>query len=150
MWVQRTLSIGEGSLFSLSPDLLHWIWPNKKTTESKPVKQETSWPVILPTKVSVLCWVQCYMLSSFTNATMLCNGTGPQPLSMVSNHTSKYWSDGSPGLVVMGGDSCSKDCEFESWLHILDGHFPHLFVVKIIASVWKDENKWKRGRGWPI
>ena len=42
---------------------------------------------------------------------------------------------GSPGLVVMGGDSCSKDCEFESWLHILDGHFPHLFVVKIIASV---------------
>ena len=36
---------------------------------------------------------------------------------------------GSPGLVVMGGDLCSKGCEFESWLHILDGHFYiHIFV----------------------
>ena len=31
--------------------------------------------------------------------------------------------DGSPGLVVMGGDSHSKGCEFESQHHILDGHF---------------------------
>ena len=30
---------------------------------------------------------------------------------------------GSPGLVVMGDDSCSKCCGFESWLRILDGHF---------------------------
>ena len=37
---------------------------------------------------------------------------------------------GSPGLVVMGGDSCSKDHEFESQHHILDGQFSHLFVVK--------------------
>ena len=29
---------------------------------------------------------------------------------------------GSPGLVVMGGESCSKGREFESWHHILDGH----------------------------
>ena len=28
--------------------------------------------------------------------------------------------------------------------------FSHLFVVKIVMNVWKDENKWKRGRGWPI
>ena len=26
-------------------------------------------------------------------------------------------------LVVMGGDSCSKGCEFESLHHLLDGHF---------------------------
>ena len=26
-----------------------------------------------------------------------------------------------PGLVVMGGDSCFKGCEFESWHRILDG-----------------------------
>ena len=41
---------------------------------------------------------------------------------------------GSPGLVVMGDDSCSKGCEFESRCHILDGHldiFSHLFVVKL-------------------
>ena len=30
---------------------------------------------------------------------------------------------GSPGLVVMGGDSCSKGREFESQHHILDGYF---------------------------
>ena len=40
---------------------------------------------------------------------------------------------GSPGPVVMGGDSCAKGHEFESWHHILDGHFfTYLFVVKIV------------------
>ena len=29
----------------------------------------------------------------------------------------------SPGLVVMGGDSCSEDYEFKSQHSILDGHF---------------------------
>ena len=38
---------------------------------------------------------------------------------------------GSPGLVVMGGDSCSKGCVIESKHCILDGHFSHLFVVKL-------------------
>jgi len=28
--------------------------------------------------------------------------------------------------------------------------FAHLFVVKIVKFVWKNENKRKRGRGWPI
>ena len=28
--------------------------------------------------------------------------------------------------------------------------YSHLFVVKIVMRVWKDENKWKRDRGWPI
>ena len=31
----------------------------------------------------------------------------------------------------MGGDSCSEGREFESWHHILDGHFLTIFVVKI-------------------
>ena len=30
---------------------------------------------------------------------------------------------GSPGLVVMGGNSCSKGREFKSQHHIQDGHF---------------------------
>ena len=34
----------------------------------------------------------------------------------------------SPGLVVMGGDSCSKGCEFESLHRILDGHF-HIYLL---------------------
>ena len=41
----------------------------------------------------------------------------------------------SPGLVVMGGDSCSKGCEFKSLHRKLDGHFSHLIVVKIVMSV---------------
>ena len=44
-------------------------------------------------------------------------------------------------LVVMGGDDCSKGGEFESLHLILDGHFSHLFVVKIAMCDWKDENK---------
>ena len=52
-----------------------------------------------------------------------------------------------PRLVVMGGDSCSKGCGFESQHCILDGH---LFVVKILMFEWKERNKRKRGRGWPI
>ena len=46
----------------------------------------------------------------------------------------------------MGGDSCSKGHEFESWQQILDGYF---FIYHDMCAA-KDENKWKRGRGWPI
>ena len=42
---------------------------------------------------------------------------------------------GSPGLVVMGGDSCSEGRGFESQHHILDGHVSHLFVVKNVMFV---------------
>ena len=44
----------------------------------------------------------------------------------------------SPGLVVMGDDSCSKGGGFESRRRILDGLldiFSHLFVVKIVTFV---------------
>ena len=40
--------------------------------------------------------------------------------------------------MVMSEDSCSKDCGFESWRHILDGYldiFSHAFVVKIVLFV---------------
>ena len=39
------------------------------------------------------------------------------------------------GLVFMGGDSCSNGRGFESKHHTLDGHFSHLFVVKIVMFV---------------
>ena len=38
---------------------------------------------------------------------------------------------GSPGLVVMGGDSHSEGRGFESRCRILDGHFFTLIVVKL-------------------
>ena len=48
------------------------------------------------------------------------------------------WTTGrSPGLVVMGEDSCSTCCEFESHHCILDGHFSHLSDVKIVLFVLK-------------
>ena len=39
------------------------------------------------------------------------------------------------GLVVMRGDSCYEGHEFESQHCILDGHFSHIFVVKIVLLV---------------
>ena len=42
---------------------------------------------------------------------------------------------GSLGLVVMGGNSCTDGCGFESQHHILDGHFSHVFGVKIVMFV---------------
>ena len=41
----------------------------------------------------------------------------------------------SPGVVVMGGDSRSEGHGFESRHRILDGHFSHIFVVKIVMFV---------------
>ena len=53
--------------------------------------------------------------------------------SLTSKFSSK--SGGSPGLVVMGGDSCSKGRGFESLHHILDGHFFTLICCKICNDV---------------
>ena len=55
---------------------------------------------------------------------------------------------GSPGLVVKWGDSQSEGCEFESRRRILDGHFSHLYVVRIVMFIWKDENKRKKRPGF--
>ena len=57
---------------------------------------------------------------------------------------------GSPGLVIMGGDSCSKGREFESQHCILDGHISHLFVITIVMFVWKDKNKQKKAEDGPF
>ena len=42
---------------------------------------------------------------------------------------------GSPGPVVMGRDSYSKGRGFDSRRRKLDGHFSHLFVLKIVKFV---------------
>ena len=55
---------------------------------------------------------------------------------------------GSPGLVVMEGDSCSEGRGFKSKHYILDGHFSHLFVVEIVMFVLKDENQTKKRPGF--
>ena len=57
---------------------------------------------------------------------------------------------GSPGLVVMGDDSCLRGHGFESQHSILDGPFKHWFVIKIYYLFEKTKNKWKRSRGRSI
>ena len=56
---------------------------------------------------------------------------------------------GSPGLEVMGRDSHSEGCGFESRHRILDGHF-FTYCKNCNVCLKKTENKQKRGRGWPI
>ena len=43
--------------------------------------------------------------------------------------------------MVMGGDSCPEGCGFESKHCILDGHFSHIFVVKIFNDVCLKKTK---------
>ena len=43
----------------------------------------------------------------------------------ITFHFVRDYFDGGPGLVVMGGDSCSEGHRFESWHRILDGLFSH-------------------------
>ena len=53
--------------------------------------------------------------------------------------------------MVMGDNSCSRGRGFESRRNILDGHFSHLLVVKIVLFfLKKTKNKRKRGQGRPI
>ena len=47
---------------------------------------------------------------------------------MAVNYEEKSFMEHDPGLVVMGGDSCSKGRGFKSWHCILDGHnFTYIF-----------------------
>ena len=54
----------------------------------------------------------------------------------------------------MGGDSCSKGPGFESKHHILDGHFSHSLVVRIVMPggspgfVAMGDDLWSRGCGF--
>ena len=61
-------------------------------------------------------------------------------------NTKKY-EHGSPGLVVMGGDSCSKGCEFESLHRILVGHFS---ICCKNCNVCEKTQKMKNRLGCPL
>ena len=52
--------------------------------------------------------------------------------------------------MVVGEDSCSEGHGFKSQDNILDGHFSHIFVLKSVTFVGKDEHKQKRCWGWHI
>ena len=56
-------------------------------------------------------------------------GVNPDPLKVIINIEQLGVN---PGLVVMGRDSHSKGHGFESRQCLLDGHFSHVFAVKIV------------------
>ena len=60
------------------------------------------------------------------------------------------WMGWSPGMWLME-ETCNQKVVSSNpgagnWMDI----FSHLFVVRIVMFCWKDKNKRKRGRGWPI
>ena len=59
-------------------------------------------------------------------------------------------SDGSRGLVVMGRDSRSIRCGFESRHRILDGCFSHYFCKNCNVCFYRPKINNKRASGWPI
>ena len=63
-------------------------------------------------------------------------------VKVASSAALKIFFGGSPGLVAMGGDSCSGSHRFESEHRILDGHF---FIYNCCKIIY--ENKGKRGPG---
>ena len=75
-----------------------------------------------------------------------CKKICQQELSKIdqSGHTGR-----SPGLVFTGGDTCSEGHGFESQHLVLDGHY-FAYICCKHCIVLKEENRRKRGRGWPI
>ena len=76
-------------------------------------------------------------------------GLGLHVIQFMSN--TNYFLTGAGALVylvVMGGDSCPECREIESqhWMEF----FSHIFVLENVIFAWKDENKWKKDRDWPI
>ena len=49
------------------------------------------------------------------------------------SHENCQHMGGSPGLEVMRRDSRSEGRGFKPCHHLLDGHFSHIFVVKIVV-----------------
>ena len=56
------------------------------------------------------------------------------------------WSSGYGRRLVFGRSWVWIPAPYTGWTW----HFSHLFALKFLLFVWKDKNKWKRGRGWPI
>ena len=71
--------------------------------------------------------------------------------SFFTSNTCKILTTGmEPCSNGYGRRLMSKGREIKSQHRILDGHFSHLFVVKIVMCVWKRWKYIKRGGSWTI
>ena len=71
-----------------------------------------SWKIFLIFCMEQHCWTNGY----------LCGFQSSHPFCFRGRSNKCCLLGGSPGLVVMGGDSCSKGCEFESQHRMMDRH----------------------------
>ena len=96
--------------------------------ENQTIRLDKRWsriPLLLRNAIRYSCW--CW------------------DLSKRSSVRREPWSSGY-GKRLLFQRSVSLNPSTIYWMDI----FSHLFVVKFVMCVWKDENKLKRGRGWPI
>ena len=67
---------------------------------------------------------------------------------------SKYWPTFWWGTIYLKGWSSGLREMTHVWEVRILAHYGHIFLhlifVKIVFFVWKEQIKWKRGRGWPI
>ena len=87
--------------------------------ENKYEKEARNWPtkIVLPT-----CVILNLSRNCFTVPQQLRLSDDDNNVIEQRNLRMKMCLGGSPGLVVMGGDSQSTGCGFESRRRILDGH----------------------------
>ena len=83
-------------------------------------------------KTKMVNYTYCEQLIEFVDdmAPYFLFGTVPTKC-LVECPKKAFTESGSSGLVVMGGDSCSKSREFESQHHILNGHFFTYLLKKL-------------------
>ena len=93
------------------------------------------------------------MRRSFQNASCWCAGTGCSDASIWQG--CKIWQNvvlirKSPGIVVIGGVSCSRCHGFKSKYHTLDALFTLICFKNCIAWMKKTESNRKSGCRWPL
>ena len=93
---------------------------------------------LLGNRLNVCEWIVSWLI-----VPLLVNGQLVSFISLNCLTKNNMRLGGSPGLVVMGWDSCSEGCGFKSHHYTLDRHFHIYLSVKIVVFVWKEENEWK-------
>ena len=133
-WVERAFVFG----YLLSWIEMHQIWFQTWIFKFKTLRFTSPCPTYLPTYLPSIFYNKSAMKNSMRIDLTVSNcsyfGSSTDSCGDIKTYKGR-----SPGLVVMGDDSCSKGCGFELQRSIPDGHFSHWFVVKIVLIVSMDQ-----------